>query len=203
MGKPWLLRINGDKSRQWIRDSVKSEKIGLFRLQRVPLKFSGKTDFSLEMVHRGLLAAVLRNVAFATGFACVRASGMKRTEEMKQQRRRTEDDFKPHRQESRLLMSNSNYLYQSGVSFTGGLAGTLLSSPFAYARNVQYAFDQKSGGRCPTIMSCLTELGELGRERKFRELAHRLRIGWGAVRVGVGIALTEFVYNKCKYEWLG
>jgi len=145
---------------------------------------------------RGLSATLLRNVSFGTGFALVRAALL------------------PSSNQLDVLPEGYHSLVIFGVSFTGGLFATAISSPFNYARSLQHAYratdalpgmvGDKTGKRekCLTIHKVMAELATSARNGRFKELAHRLRIGWGAVRVSGGIAFTEYVYHKCARDWL-
>jgi hypothetical protein len=84
---------------------------------------------------------------------------------------------------------------------TAGLAATTVSSPFNYVRNIKYATppsDEPASG--PTILKTLFGRA-YKRHRRYglsfalRYLQHCFRIGWGTLRVGVGMALGAQIYT--------
>lgn len=75
-----------------------------------------------------------------------------------------------------------------------GLA-TILSGPFNYARNIQYA--TPSHLSAPPTAEVLRELlGEIAQaSNKLVVVQNRLRIGWGTARVALGMAFAHTVYD--------
>lgn len=78
--------------------------------------------------------------------------------------------------------------------------GTILSSPLNYIRNIQ--FHRHSAKQCPTMRIVILKLGfELYREKTYfkrlKMLQHRFRIGWGTLRVAVGMGLGAKLYSLC------
>lgn len=81
--------------------------------------------------------------------------------------------------------------------FAAGLA-TIVSGPFNLARNVQYS--TKSAENAPTTYQVLEELVIStrqieGTQQQLLHLSRRLRIGWGTVRVALGMAFGHRVYD--------
>mmetsp|Transcript_43413 Transcript_43413/g.114804 ORF Transcript_43413/g.114804 Transcript_43413/m.114804 type:complete len:282 (-) Transcript_43413:12-857(-) len=86
-------------------------------------------------------------------------------------------------------------------------AGTALSSPFNYVRNMTYA--EQSHVPLESFRSAYTfwrrVLGELAKEAREHPtlrgrvsfLQGRLRLGWGTARVAVGMAITDQIYSTC------
>lgn len=197
------------KSQQWVVSSISRQQL-MAGEERVMAAAEQATSESTKafvrrflnsegkfaIFSRGLSATLLRNVSFGTGFALMRAALL------------------PSSNQLDVLPESYHSLVFFGVSFTGGLFATAISSPFNYARSLQHAYGatdalpamvgDKTGKRKKhlTIHKVLAELATTARNGRFRELAHRLRIGWGAVRVSGGIAFTEYVYNKCARDLL-
>ncbi|GBG32573.1 Hypothetical Protein FCC1311_087982 [Hondaea fermentalgiana] len=77
---------------------------------------------------------------------------------------------------------------------------TLISSPLNYARNLQYAHDLSQGHlrTSAVFVNLWREANEhkaATQESRALFLARRLTIGWGTLRVSVGIAFSSQVYN--------
>ena len=79
-----------------------------------------------------------------------------------------------------------------------GFVATVVSAPFNYARLKQYAFDGKTA---PSMIEVFKELGEQTRGMswgdKTRFIWTRLNIGWGALRVSLGMAIGSQIYKTC------
>jgi hypothetical protein len=94
------------------------------------------------------------------------------------------------------------------ASLVCAAAGTTLSSPFNYLRNQSYA--EKSVVPLESLAqkrafwrSALEELqqevrGQPSRFSSLKVLQQRLNVGWGTLRVAVGMALTDHVYRTCN-----
>jgi hypothetical protein len=78
-----------------------------------------------------------------------------------------------------------------------GLA-TIASSPFNYVRSIQYATapDQIPRRAWPQLL----RLWENARKQPstVSYLGQRLRIGWGTLRVAVGMALAQYLFHKWR-----
>lgn len=83
-------------------------------------------------------------------------------------------------------------------SMLGACVGCVLSSPFNYARNMQYAVPL--GKRPPSTFSSLKKLIEDAKSRKhpLQYIQARFRIGWGTVRVCLGMAIAHELYEAGK-----
>jgi hypothetical protein len=84
-----------------------------------------------------------------------------------------------------------------GNFVAAGLA-TVVSSPWNYCRTIQYATRSKE--RQPTIRQVFAELAkevkhEKGALAQLRLLQNRLRIGWGTLRVALGLSFAHSVYD--------
>eukprot|EP00930_Biecheleria_cincta_P010996 TRINITY_DN113459_c0_g1_i1.p1 TRINITY_DN113459_c0_g1~~TRINITY_DN113459_c0_g1_i1.p1 ORF type:complete len:339 (-),score=46.83 TRINITY_DN113459_c0_g1_i1:58-1014(-) len=93
------------------------------------------------------------------------------------------------------------------IAMVCAAAGTTLSSPFNYVRNMAYAHSTKAdieSWQCK-IRFWKTHLGALWQGAAQQEslvasaswLQKRMQLGWGTFRVGVGMALTDFLYQSC------
>ncbi|VEU42225.1 unnamed protein product [Pseudo-nitzschia multistriata] len=88
---------------------------------------------------------------------------------------------------------------QWGANTVAASLATIVSAPFNLVRNVQYA--TRSRERADGVAKIL---GDFAREvasqattwRSLRYFQTRLRIGWGTVRVGVGMAFGHSVYDR-------
>lgn len=81
--------------------------------------------------------------------------------------------------------------------------GTILSSPLNYFRNIQY--HELSNSTCPTMRQIYKNLlGEVYQENgminKLKIIQHRFRIGWGTMRVAVGMATASKIYSLCHKD---
>lgn len=88
------------------------------------------------------------------------------------------------------------------ASMISGAVATIVSSPFNYVRNMQYA--TPPGQLPPSTMACLGELYAEARShpRRFKFVQERFRIGWGTFRVAIGMAFGWDLYTRAK-KFLG
>jgi len=83
-------------------------------------------------------------------------------------------------------------------NFCAAALATVISGPFNYVRNVQFA--TKSSEKADGILGILRDLGvstsqQEGTLGKLKFLQHRLRIGWGTARVAMGMSFAHAVYD--------
>jgi hypothetical protein len=90
---------------------------------------------------------------------------------------------------------------QWGANMAAAALATVVSAPFNLVRNVQYA--TRSREKADTISKILDDFVKEARSRKrktswqsARYIQNRLRIGWGTVRVAVGMAFGHLVYDN-------
>lgn len=86
-----------------------------------------------------------------------------------------------------------------------GLA-TVASGPFNYVRNVQYATRSKdtADGTSRILRELVVQVNQLETTlQKLHFVQNRLRIGWGTMRVAMGVALGHSVYDWLhdKVKW--
>jgi len=105
----------------------------------------------------------------------------------------------------RVLFQDENNQY--AVNFCAASLATICSGPLNYARNLQYAYRASStpgsstsnksntNTAYPTIRAVLRELSQDARKGNFGQLGAKLRIGWGSLRVGIGMATGNFFYR--------
>ena len=95
---------------------------------------------------------------------------------------------------------NSTRMERMYASIIAGGAGTIFSSPFNYARNMKYAAGA-SGLPSPSILKIFSDLNKdvMKEPRPLSYLQGRLRVGWGTVRVAIGMAVGFELYEKLKY----
>lgn len=84
------------------------------------------------------------------------------------------------------------------AQFVAAAVATMLSSPFNYWRNMQFATDV--GERPAGIISCARSLAaEVAHENRWHGglalLQDRLRIGWGTMRVGAGMMIGQQIFD--------
>lgn len=87
------------------------------------------------------------------------------------------------------------------VSAACAALGTVLSSPFNYARNLTYAEVSPAGAKYfgfRHLLHLLSDVRDQGSAvAGLHCLQGRLRLGWGTARVAVGMALTDQIYGAC------
>ena len=88
---------------------------------------------------------------------------------------------------------------QWGANMAAAALATVVSAPFNLVRNVQYA--TRSREKADTISKILEDFVREARSHKTswqsaRYIQNRLRIGWGTVRVAVGMAFGHLVYDN-------
>lgn len=82
--------------------------------------------------------------------------------------------------------------------------GTIISSPLNYFRNIQ--FHKNTLKTCPTMRNIFQRLCyEIRQEKsiieKLKVIQHRLRIGWGTLRVAIGMGFGSKLYSLCHKEF--
>jgi hypothetical protein len=101
----------------------------------------------------------------------------------------------------RLQIQYSFQLYpheQWKGNLTAAALATVLSGPFNYVRNIQYATSSRdrADGTLQVLRSLAHETGEQPTvARQLYYLQNRLRIGWGTARVACGITFAHGVYD--------
>lgn len=76
------------------------------------------------------------------------------------------------------------------------ICGTIVSSPLNYVRNIHYATHPKDTLRPSTDI--LRELVVEGRANGAMYVVRQLRVGWGTLRVGCGMAVGGYVYGAMR-----
>jgi hypothetical protein len=87
------------------------------------------------------------------------------------------------------------------VNMAAAAAGTVLSSPFNYLRNIQFARSAKKEAQTmPVIMQSLRDevAAARGPFAKASIIQGRLRVGWGTLRVASGMAIGAHFYDLFK-----
>ncbi|GKY93729.1 hypothetical protein MPSEU_000340000 [Mayamaea pseudoterrestris] len=149
----------------WGRDNSSN----LFKEARHMLVHSG---YSLRPFFNGLNATVCRDAVFGACYTSLRL------------------------QLQWIFSLESHNQWQANFC-AAGLA-TMLSSPFNYARTIQYA--TRSQEIQPSIKQVLVELVEQVRQQpkgleRWVFLQNQLRVGWGTLRVAMGLAFAHSVYD--------
>ena len=93
------------------------------------------------------------------------------------------------------------YKHKLWIDASSGFIATMLSSPFNFVRNIQYA-TAKDEKKIPSMMTVMRALYYDGMKESdggvFKAVQYwmfRLRIGWGTARVAVGMRVTSFGYE--------
>ena len=100
-----------------------------------------------------------------------------------------------------ILNENTENRYSLACNLISGCLATLLSSPLNYVRNIHYASSpaQSRVAGAVIIRNLMLEASKQDNTYKgLSFLQQRLRIGWGTLRVGVGMAVGARVYEMCK-----
>lgn len=89
--------------------------------------------------------------------------------------------------------------YQWTANMAAAAMATIVSGPFNLARNVQYA--TRSKHKADTVAKVLRDFAADTQAQstlwnKTRFVQNRLRIGWGTVRVAVGMSFGHFLYDR-------
>jgi hypothetical protein len=89
--------------------------------------------------------------------------------------------------------------HQWMANMTAAALATIVSGPFNLARNVQYA--TRSKHKADDVSKVLQEFVAETKLQptvwgKLKFVQHRLRIGWGTIRVAVGMSFGHFVYDR-------
>ncbi len=121
---------------------------------------------------KGTKATVVRDAAFGITFELLRHVVSRR---------------RPH------VVDSPTAVFATNVG--AAVCATVVSAPFNYVRNVQYA-----SAPTATPTTVLAELRQLVCEVRvdaspWRTLQRKLRLGWGSLRVGVGMAIGAKVYE--------
>lgn len=98
------------------------------------------------------------------------------------------------------------------IGLVAGSLGTALASPFNYARSMHYS--SPPGVKPPSIGASIRKLledakgaqGESSSKsvavlKRISYLQGRLRIGWGTLRVGLGMSIGQLLYDKLVNEY--
>jgi hypothetical protein len=89
--------------------------------------------------------------------------------------------------------------HQWMANMTAAALATIVSGPFNLARNVQYA--TRSKHKADNVSKVLQEFVAETKSQttlwgKLKFVQRRLRIGWGTVRVAVGMSFGHYVYDR-------
>eukprot|EP01084_Bolivina_argentea_P276808 472399_1 len=126
---------------------------------------------------KGMYATMTRDIIFGSIFAYLRHS----------------------RRKQRLFNDNISYKNNLWIDASSAFVATMLSSPFNFVRNIQYATEHNQT-HIPSMMCVLRNfyldgLKENSVMNRMKYWLFRLRIGWGTARVAVGMSFTSFCYE--------
>ena len=99
-----------------------------------------------------------------------------------------------------ILNEKTGHQYSLACNLISGCFATLLSSPLNYVRNLHYA-SSPTQRRVPGIVMIRKLLLDASKQDSpLSFLQQRMRIGWGTLRVGIGMAVSAKVYETCKLQ---
>jgi hypothetical protein len=95
------------------------------------------------------------------------------------------------------VIMSPNFAHFINTAVSGFLA-TALSSPFNYARNIKFACP--SNQKPPSTYYVLSTLVRdvVTSPNPVFNAVDRLKIGWGTLRVAIGMALGQYLYDRSK-----
>eukprot|EP00924_Labyrinthula_sp_SR-Ha-C_P009275 snap_masked-scaffold_2-processed-gene-18.54-mRNA-1 protein AED:0.79 eAED:0.80 QI:0/-1/0/1/-1/1/1/0/268 len=138
--------------------------------------------------YRGALATCLRDAIFGGAFSVVRNLDFEQRIIIQRKKKFSGRKERPFLQD----------VFSAAV-------GTILSSPLNYVRNIQY--HSKSSLPSPSFIQVFRVLGhevrtehDGGRFARLRVVQHRLRIGWGTLRVAIGMGMVSKLYSMCHRD---
>lgn len=88
---------------------------------------------------------------------------------------------------------------QWAANMVSAALATIVSAPFNLVRNVQYA--TRSRETAVTISEAFHDFIKATRShtstiQRIRYIQHKLRIGWGTLRIAIGMAFGNFVFDN-------
>eukprot|EP00808_Paulinella_micropora_P010844 g48744.t1 len=93
------------------------------------------------------------------------------------------------------MRARSDEKHAFACNLAAGFLATCLSSPFNYLRSMQYATDPAKRPRPALDQLQVLWVNALRDPAPLRYLGERLRVGWGTLRVGVGMATGQFLFD--------
>jgi len=142
---------------------------------------------SQKGLSRGLGPSLMRDSVFGCTFTTLRAVMAKRDAEWARQH--PAGSNKP---------GSCPVSRQLLVDCGAGCLACVMSGPFNYVRNQQYAYVQISGAPFPSTALVFSDLAKdvvAGPSGWWTLLNSKLRIGWGSLRVGMGMAGGSYFYR--------
>jgi hypothetical protein len=83
-----------------------------------------------------------------------------------------------------------------GINVSAAFLATAISSPFNYARMKVYS-PEAGPKRTADILRALVKETMAQERGKFSYLFNRFNVGWGALRVSLGMGVGSQIYNRC------
>ena len=145
----------------------------------------------------GIVPTVLRDAVFGGAFMVVRTAlaAHVREYEHKHGHGRRPRSGGGAEAKTRVEAAESSRTTSVAISLVSGSVATLASAPFNFARNMQYATPPSQCAE-PTVALVATLFRQACAERSpARFLQRRLRVGWGTMRVAVGMAAGFELYS--------
>ena len=147
----------------------------------------------LSPFFKGIRMTAVRDVVFGCTYEVVRGYGRDTVLRFRGSRSNDGSSSNP---------SSSSLIFWADMT-SAGLA-TVVSGPFNYVRNLQYASPSEQPE--PTMKECFKILAkELQEEStlfgKLRRFQQTLRIGWGTARVAVGMAFSQQLFDYSLQFW--
>jgi len=125
------------------------------------------------------------------------------TKETNKYKKKAEDNDvsdKKRNKSQTTIHNKSSSVTKIWIDMNSAFVATMLSSPYNYVRNIQYAVPKDFEGKIPGSSHILKNLITEGLKQKTRwgtitYWQFQLRIGWGTGRVAVGMAMTSLCWE--------
>ncbi|ETN97115.1 hypothetical protein RFI_40416 [Reticulomyxa filosa] len=146
----------------------------------------------IQQFRKGMFATMMRDVIFGSVFATMR-------HHQRDKHKLHPQDYDKEKEKD----TTENWFEKNRrvwIDMNSAFVATMLSSPYNYIRNMQYAVPRDHDGRLPTSLTIFKNfffegLKQQGRLAPVRYWIFQLRIGWGTARVAVGMALTSLCWE--------
>lgn len=145
------------------------------------------TNGGIAQFMKGMYATMTRDIIFGSTFAYQRY--LRRRNIQQERKHLAHDDD----------IYQLPYAHKLWIDMSSAFISTIISSPFNFVRNMQYA---ETSANIPSSFKCLQQLYFNGWIKEdgsvvgaVRWWLFRLRIGWGTARVAVGMGITSMCFE--------
>ncbi|HSW70516.1 MAG TPA: hypothetical protein VLH77_00880 [Gammaproteobacteria bacterium] len=142
----------------------------------------------LEPFIRGTRATIYRGITFGSIYEVLR--------NLLRQKLNPEETQKPQ---------NKLMTVDFAANTTSAILSTIAASPFNYARNIQYKMPLQQPA--PTVKEILISTHKESKTQnktllsRINFFSKTFQLGWGTVRVGVGIATGQIIFDEAKKQF--